>query len=61
MALNKELINILVCPKCKGELELLKGEAGLKCSACEVVYPVKDEIPIMLVDEAIPVTKWDKK
>ncbi len=61
MALNKELINILVCPKCKGELELLKGETGLKCNTCEVVYPVKDEIPIMLVDEAIPVAKWDKK
>ncbi|WP_291330208.1 Trm112 family protein [Desulfovibrio sp. UCD-KL4C] len=61
MALNKELINILVCPKCKGELKLLKGETGLKCNACEVVYPVKDEIPIMLVDEAIPVAKWDKK
>ena len=60
MALNKELIEILVCPGCKGELELLNGETGLKCAACEVVYPVKEEIPIMLVDEAISVDKWDK-
>ncbi|CCO22951.1 Trm112 family protein [Maridesulfovibrio hydrothermalis] len=61
MALNKELVDILVCPKCKGELNLLDGETGLKCSACEVVYPVKDEIPIMLVDEAIPAAEWEKK
>ncbi len=61
MALNKELVDILVCPKCKGELELLNGEVGLRCAACEVVYPVKDEIPIMLVDEAIPADRWEKK
>ncbi|WP_031481668.1 Trm112 family protein [Maridesulfovibrio frigidus] len=61
MALNKELVDILVCPKCKGELELLSGEVGLSCSACKVVYPVKDEIPIMLVDEAIPADQWEKK
>ena len=60
MTLNKELVEILVCPKCKGELDLLSGETGLKCTACNVIYPVKDEIPIMLVDEAIPADKWEK-
>ena len=60
MALNKELVDILVCPKCKGELDLLDNEKGLKCDACQVVYPVKNEIPIMLVDEAIPADKWKK-
>lgn len=61
MTLNKELIDILVCPKCKDELELLPGETGLKCDSCNVVYPVKDEIPIMLVDEAVPADEWENK
>ncbi|WP_419781483.1 Trm112 family protein [Maridesulfovibrio sp.] len=61
MTLNKELIDILVCPKCKDKLELLDGESGLKCESCKVVYPVKDEIPIMLVDEAVPADQWEKK
>ncbi len=58
MALNKELLNILVCPECKGDLELTQAEDGLICRACEVVYPIRDEIPIMLVDEAISLEKW---
>lgn len=60
MALNKELLRILACPKCKGDLELLAQEEGLKCSACAVVYPVREEIPVMLIDEAVPVVKWDQ-
>lgn len=60
MALNKELLQILACPKCKGGLELLDREEGLKCGACGVVYPVREEIPVMLVDEAVPVDKWEQ-
>jgi uncharacterized protein YbaR (Trm112 family) len=60
MALNKELLQILACPKCKGGLELLPQEEGLKCAACGLVYPVREEIPVMLVDEAVPVDKWDQ-
>lgn len=60
MALNKELLNILVCPECKGDLELTRTEDGLICRACEVVYPIRDEIPIMLVDEAIGLEKWSE-
>lgn len=60
MALNKELLKILACPKCKGDLELLPQEEGLKCGACDVVYPVREEIPVMLIDEAVPVAKWDQ-
>jgi len=60
MALNKELLQILACPKCKGDLELIGQEEGLKCAACGVVYPVRDEIPVMLIDEAIAVEKWDQ-
>jgi len=58
VALDKELLDILACPKCKGELELLDNEAGLRCPACAVVYPIRDEIPIMLVDEAVPEADW---
>jgi len=60
MALNKELLQILACPKCKGDLELLPKEEGLKCAACGLVYPVREEIPVMLIDEAVPVDKWDQ-
>jgi uncharacterized protein YbaR (Trm112 family) len=60
MALNKELLQILACPKCKGNLELIGQEEGLKCAACGVVYPVREEIPVMLIDEAIAVEKWDQ-
>jgi uncharacterized protein len=60
MALNTELLKILACPKCKGGLELLPREEGLKCAACALVYPVHEEIPVMLVDEAVPADKWEQ-
>ncbi len=60
MSLNKELLKILACPRCKSDLELIGSEEGLKCHKCSVVYPVKDEIPIMLIDEAVPVEEWEK-
>ena len=54
MALNKELLDILVCPKCKGEIYLNDDKNGLICKACRLVYEIKDDIPVMLVDEALP-------
>jgi uncharacterized protein YbaR (Trm112 family) len=54
MAISKELLEILVCPKCKAEVSLTEKEDGLVCRACKLVYPIKDEIPVMLIDEAIP-------
>jgi uncharacterized protein YbaR (Trm112 family) len=54
MALNKELLDILVCPKCKGEIRLTDREDGLICDTCRLIYPIRDEIPIMLIDEAQP-------
>jgi uncharacterized protein len=54
MGIDKELLDILVCPKCKGDLGLTKEEDGLICKICELKYPVKDDIPIMLIDEALP-------
>ncbi len=54
MGLNKALLDILVCPQCKGELELQDDESGLRCDACRLIYAIRDDIPIMLVDEALP-------
>ena len=54
MSLSPQLLAILVCPKCKGSLEYRETEQGLDCPACRVRYPVRDDIPIMLVDEATP-------
>jgi uncharacterized protein YbaR (Trm112 family) len=53
MAISKELLDILACPKCKGDIKLNSAGDGLVCEACRVMYPIKDDIPIMLVDEAI--------
>ena len=52
MTLDKELLEILACPKCKGELEYREEEQVLVCSKCRLRYPIKDDIPIMLIDEA---------
>jgi uncharacterized protein len=60
MALNKELLHILACPKCKSDLTLTPNEDGLICRSCSVVYPIKDEIPIMLIEEAISMDDWDR-
>jgi len=52
MAISKELLEILVCPVCKAPVELTEDENGLKCSQCKRVYPIRDDIPVMLIDEA---------
>ena len=52
MALSQELLDILACPKCKGELSLLADDAGLLCESCRLRFPIRDGIPVMLVDEA---------
>ena len=54
MAVSKELLEILVCPKCKGELELTEKQDGLICHACALKFEIKDDIPIMLIEEAKP-------
>jgi uncharacterized protein YbaR (Trm112 family) len=55
MSLAPDLLEILVCPKCKGPLEYRKApQEALICQACHLVYAVEDDIPIMLVDEAKP-------
>ena len=52
MPISKELLDILVCPECKTPVKLTPDGAGLKCSTCRRVYPIKDDIPVMLPEEA---------
>jgi len=52
MSLSPQLLEILVCPKCKGALEYKEKESALVCHACRLSYAIRDDIPIMLIDEA---------
>ncbi|MBW2558598.1 MAG: Trm112 family protein [Deltaproteobacteria bacterium] len=52
MTITKELLDILACPKCKGEVYLNETEDGLICDNCKLMYEIKDGIPVMLIDEA---------
>jgi uncharacterized protein len=54
MSLSPQLLDILVCPKCKGPLEYREQESALICHSCNLSYPIRDDIPIMLIDEAVP-------
>jgi len=54
MPISKELLEILACPKCKGDLRLTAKEDGLICDQCRLLYEIKDDIPIMLIEEAKP-------
>ena len=52
MAISKELLDILACPLCKEEVKLTADGNGLKCVKCNRVYPIRDDIPIMLIEGA---------
>ena len=52
MAVSQQLLDLLVCPLCKTPVKMTPDEKGLKCATCHRVYPVRDDIPVMLVDEA---------
>lgn len=52
MPVDAELLEILACPNCKTPVTLVNNGAALKCNQCHRVYPIKDDIPVMLVDEA---------
>jgi len=54
MAISQELLEILACPQCKGDIRLNAAGDGLICDACRLVYEIRDDIPIMLIDEAKP-------
>ncbi|MBV8895845.1 MAG: Trm112 family protein [Acidobacteriaceae bacterium] len=52
MPISQELLDLLVCPFCKGKVLLKEDGSGLKCVVCNRVYPIRDDIPIMMVDQA---------
>lgn len=52
MAVDQQLLDILACPACKTPVVLVKDGTALKCDSCHRVYPIIDDIPVMLVDEA---------
>jgi uncharacterized protein YbaR (Trm112 family) len=52
MPVDAELLEILACPSCKTPVKLVKNGMALKCDQCHRVYPIKDDIPVMLIDEA---------
>jgi len=52
MSIDAALLEILACPNCKAPVELVHDDSALKCGICRRVYPIKDDIPIMLIDEA---------
>lgn len=61
--MDSELLSILACPKCRGPLSPLEqdsGEGGLECPACAVVYPIRDRIPVLLIEEAVPRQSWGR-
>ncbi|MBM3298801.1 MAG: Trm112 family protein [Deltaproteobacteria bacterium] len=61
MAVNPKLLELLVCPKCKGDLVLTEKSDGLICHACRLMYEIRDDIPIMLIDEAIPLAEKEEE
>lgn len=57
MAINNELLDILACPKCKKSVYINETRDGLICDHCKLLYEIKDDIPIMLIDEAKPLNQ----
>ena len=52
MAVSQDLLEILACPACKAAVEVMPDGNALKCVECKRVYPIRDDIPVMLIDEA---------
>jgi uncharacterized protein YbaR (Trm112 family) len=52
--MDKELLDLLACPKCKGDLEEDGDGASLRCSRCAIRFPVEDGIPILVLESALP-------
>jgi uncharacterized protein YbaR (Trm112 family) len=53
LPVSEKLVEVLVCPVCRAKVEMKADGSGLKCPECKRVYPVRDDIPVMLIDEAI--------
>jgi hypothetical protein len=54
MTLDARLLEILVCPRCRGELEYVESDNELRCPECRLKYRIEEDIPILLIDEAKP-------
>lgn len=52
MPISADLLEILVCPACRAKVELKADGSGLRCISCHRLYPLRDDIPVMLIDEA---------
>ncbi len=57
--INKDLLDILACPQCKGPVELTQDENGLVCEKCRLMYEIIDDIPVMLIDKAVRLDEKD--
>jgi uncharacterized protein len=55
MTIDPALLEILVCPQCKGNIHLNQAQDGLICDHCRLIYEIRDGIPIMLIEEARPI------
>jgi len=60
VTIQADLLKILACPKCKSSLDLTTDNEGLSCAKCNVIYPIREDIPVMLVEEAIPQEEWER-
>jgi hypothetical protein len=56
MSVAPELLDLLTCPRCRSRVQLTPGKDGLACSRCRVTYPITDDIPVMISEEAVPWT-----
>lgn len=52
MKITAEFVEMMICPACRAKVKLKEDGSGIKCTACRRVYPVRDDIPVMLVDQA---------
>jgi uncharacterized protein YbaR (Trm112 family) len=57
VVLNEELKRLLVCPKCRGDLEFREDLSTIRCMSCRLSYPIVDDIPVLLVDQAKPLSE----
>ncbi len=55
--MKQELLDIIACPKCKGPVQITPEEDGLICASCQLMYEIRNNIPIMLIDQAKPVAQ----